>query len=318
MNLNFMGAFLGFFFGNLIWSLLNAIGYCFFGLLLGYQFGSFDFWGLRVLRENGKLKFRFTNFSIYATCNMKAVNRSFRKTAIWEILVWIMGVAVLIPFWEIAKNPVTVEEFVLFGVPFGMGTLYLYQLIRLAHNMVQMFGKGEKSVLWREHQEALNQLDEGVRPMDLQLQYEKRTPITRSDVNYMQFELLKYYSALDAKKYDKLEKYIEEFWQFIPEVWSVMYTPYYYENLFYLCYIVGDVQWAESIMNTIRDVLIADKDVNGRRVYAYYLYYTGKDKRAALQIAREGLQVADAFDCKGLARMEKELLQELIYRIESE
>lgn len=96
-----------------------------------------------------------------------------------------------------------------------------------------------------------------------------------------------------------------------------MDTPYYYETLFYYCCIAGDVQRAESIMSAVRDVLVADKDVNGKRVYAYYLYFSEKDKNIALQTAREGLQAVDAFNCKGIAYMEKDLLQDLIYRIQS-
>lgn len=309
--------FLGILLGYIIWSLQNALGCWIFGLLLGCQFNYFSFWGMMVLKEHGKLKFRFTNFSLVATCGMKKANRTFSKQAAWEILVWVMGLAVLIPFWIMTKKPGTAEEYIKFGIPLGMSALYLFQLIRLIRLMVQMFGKGEKSILWREKQEAMNRLDEGVRPMDLWLQYEKSTPITRSDTRYMQYELLKYYSELDAKKYDQLEKYIREFEQFISDVWNVTDTPYYYETLFYHCCITGDVQRAESIMNLVRDVLIADKDVNGRRVYAYYLYHTGKDKNIALQTAREGLQAVNTFNCKGIAYMEKELLQDLIYRIES-
>lgn len=309
--------FLGIFLGYIIWSLQTALGNWIFGLLLGYQFNFFSFWGMMALKENGKLKFRFTNFSLVATCGMKGVNRTFSKQAAWKILVWVMGLAVLIPFWIMAKKPDTAQEYIKFGIPLGMSGLYLLQLIRLIQLMVQMFGKGEKSIFWREQQNAMNRLDEGVRPMNLRLQYEKSTPITKSDAMYIQYELLKYYSELDAKRYDQLEKYIREFEQFIPDVWNTTNTPYYYETLFYHCCITGDMQRAESIMNLVRDVLIADKDVNGRRVYAYYLYYTGKDKNIALQTAREGLQAVDAFSCKGIAYMEKELLQALIYRIES-
>lgn len=309
--------FIGIFLGTIIWSLQTAIGSWIFGLLLGFQFNFFSFWGMMVLKENGKLKFRFTNFSIEATCGMRGTNRTLSKQAAWDILVWVMGIAVLIPFWIMVKKPVTALEYIKFGIPLGMSALYLYQLKNLIQFMVQIFGKSEKSIVWREKQEAMNQLDEGVRPMNLRLQYEKSTPIKKSDVVYMQYELLKYYSELDAKRYGQLEKYIREFEQFIPAVWNAMDTPYYYETLFYYCCIAGDVQRAESIMSAVRDVLIADKDVNGRRVYAFYLYYTGKDKNIALQTAREGLQAVDAFNCKGIAYMEKELLHNLIYKIES-
>lgn len=323
----FVGIFLGVILGRILWSLVIAVGYLIFGLLLGYRFNLFNFWGMMVLEENGKLKFRFTNFSLTAICGMKGMregDRTFSRQAVYEILVWLMGLAVVmgsvvvVLFLIVAKKPVTAAEYIKIGVPGGMFTSCLFHLIHLIQTMVQVFGKGERSVLWRAHQEAMNRLDEGVRPMDLRLSYEKTPPAIKVDGTYKQYRLLKYYSALDAKKYEQLEKYIREFGRFIPEVWNVMDTPYYYELIFYHCYITGDMQRAESIMTMVRDALIADKDVNGRRVYAYYLYYSGKDKNIALQTAREGLQVADSFYSKGIAQMERELLQELIDKIESE
>ena len=93
---------------------------------------------------------------------------------------------------------------------------------------------------------------------------------------------------------------------------------FYYELLYYYCAIEPDIQKAEQMMKYLGRNLEKDKDINGRRVYAAYLYYTGKDKELALEVAKSGLEVYGKSLDKGLALFERDLINQLIEKIEGE
>ena len=66
--------------------------------------------------------------------------------------------------------------------------------------------------------------------------------------------------------------------------------------------------------------LEAAKDSSGRRIYAYYLYYTNKGRDRALQTAKDGLEnIGHYRNLYGAAAdMERDLLTNLIETIEKE
>ncbi len=81
-----------------------------------------------------------------------------------------------------------------------------------------------------------------------------------------------------------------------------------------------DTVAAQNLMSMIEGELENDKDTNGRRVYAYFLYYTNKGRDRALQVAKEGLEhVEDLRHLVGAAAdMERDLILKLIDTIEKE
>lgn len=98
-------------------------------------------------------------------------------------------------------------------------------------------------------------------------------------------------------------------------MWSETQIPFFYEIVYYYSAIETDVVFVEGFVNHIMNILEHDKSVTGRRVYASYLYYTGKSVEVVKNVIAQGLQVADKHPLSGLGKMERNILNELLRMI---
>lgn len=305
----------GFVFAYFLFLLISSLGSLIFGWMLGYKFLEFSFFGFKIAKQSGHLVFGFTHFDTNTEVSMKLPHHSYGKMAAWEILQAVLVAVFTALCWMfIPKYFQASEEVLLEGkaVCIFLSFFLAWQVLFLIMKLNQMLGKSEKSVFWREKTEALNALNEGRRPRDLNLNYRKTGKISVGDVSYMQYELLKYYKELDAGNYEGLKPYVREFEEFLPNTWSSFNAPYFYELLFYYSFIEQNISLAERYALIAGDIIKQDRDINGKRIYAYYLYYTGKDKELAVKVAKEGMATYMDFDTRGLAYMERDLIQNLL------
>lgn len=297
-----------------VFSVITSIFIFVFGLILGYHFRRFTFWGLMVANENGKLKVCATNFSLTPNVDMDSNAAGYLKSIIYEVLQLVCEGAVVFCLWyfkpDITNKITNMTYIIMIAL---LCILYLFHLYILVKMAVQMYGKGEKSVFWREQQMALEQLTQGIHPKNLTLAYrEPDGNYFGKDILHHQYHFFQYYKALETGDMDEIKRFIPRMENQITDFWNRSQIPFLYEIIYYYCAINKDIVKAEYYMNLVEEVLKRDKDINGRRVYAAYLFYSGKDRSYAMEVAIEGKKVCDKFPHKGQAYMERDIIEKMI------
>lgn len=312
-----IGICVGLSIGYFFYQLLNVLCWLVIGPLQGKHFQYLSFWGMEIIRENGRLNFRITNFSPNPEISFQESAQDFKKKLSGEGCIFVVGVAVLVcsilfvkvkdDFWNCIAN----------GTMVVFGVFLLVHLCMLVKMAVHIYGNGPESVFWRESQRILELLQAGSRPKDLVFKYDEPGQDYFNKAGHQNYNLFRYYKALELGEMDMVSVMVKKMEQAVtPAAWSRWQTPLYYEILYYYSAICRDLPMAEQYADLIMEVMRQDKDINGRRVYAAYLYYTGKDKTFALQTARNGLEVMEQFPIKGQAFMERDLLEKMIQEIE--
>lgn len=310
-----MGMVIGYF----LYQTINAISMLIAGPILGYQFGSFSFFGMEVAKVNEKLQFRFTNFNWIPNTSLHVKANQFGKKIVKEVIPLVVGVVCMIIGYIFLKDrPGEFENGLVLLTLFVMGILYVWHLFLLVVMISQMYGSGLDAEMYRDCQEVIAKLEDGLHPKDITFRCQEPNQDYFSKIAHRQYNLLNYYKELECGNMDVVDLYISKMIAMLPDTWSVDQTPYYYEILYYYSALSKDVVKAETYASVIRDVVERDKDINGRRVYAAYLFHTGKDRKLAMQIAKEGLTVVDKFPLKGQAYMERDLINQLIKEMEEQ
>jgi hypothetical protein len=303
------------FIGYAIGSLIDMVFTFVFGKLLSYRFIQFVFYCFVIKRENGKLKFDIGNIQLGAECCMYKPNSTRKDVILYNVLPCVADIIVLLVLWYIfgmyEVHPILRYSSNIFG-------LYILLKCFSIQIIVKHCTSNEPSdIMWRKARDIINQLAAEVRPKDIEID-EVEIPSGKLgvyDIENLKYYYCLYYYYLDTFDYDKLRPIVELFEDNMPSTHASYYTGYIYEIIFYYAFIEYDIQKAQEYYSAIDTVLTSDKDVNGRRVLAYYLYYTNKGKDKALKVAKEGLAVADKFTYPGLAKLEKDLLERLIIEI---
>lgn len=277
---------IGILLGYFIFTCINAISSLVFGLVLGYQFQSFSFFGVEIVKMNGKLKIRTTNISFAPTTLMIFKKHTYAKRLIWESSQYLSGILVIVVLFLYPNKP---KDYILiyWALLTTFIIIYIWGLFILAKMIRQMYGKSEYAVFWREKNEIMNQLQEGIPPKDLDFTFKPSEAKFEKNIEYMQYELIRYYKALQLDDKEGMKILIHKFENYIPSVWNIIYTLYFYELVFYYAYVERDLLQAQNYANVVMEMMERDQDSNGCRVYAYYLYYTGKNKKLALEIANK-------------------------------
>lgn len=291
-----------------------------FAPMLGYKYASISFFVFMLSRQNGKMKLKSGFLSIVPTVTLEMKSTKYWRKLTLEIftLLTIILVAFLMYF-------VIAPCFGEFGL--GMWRIATYLLcilivinfIALIDMITKMYGNGHKSIIWREKDRVKNLVQEGVRPKSISFKAQElgirhfSTIVTNWD-----YDLMYYYNALDSEDYDRMHALMEKMLSSLPNQWSDWQVPYFYEIIYYFAAVKKDIAKAERYASLIYNIMSADEDVNGKRVYAAYLYYTNKDKKLALKVAKEGMNVAGTFSMPGIAVMEKDLLNKIIEEIQED
>ncbi len=311
---------LGVVLGYIVYSLAGSVANLILGPLMGYRFASISFLGFMLARQNGKLKWKDTNFSIVPTVLLESKVTHRGKKVVLELGTILIGVAMCMC---LLKLVVPYQSVFYAGIwektAWIAGVILVFHLLFFLDLLVKMFGNGRGSVIWREKDRVKNLLHDGVRPRRISFKDEELSiDCFGKDVTHRDYDLFRYYNALDLKDTHKLEELIHKMQACVEGQWNESLVPLFYELIYYHCAVETQPAIAEGYAGYMMQIMKKDEDANGKRVYASYLYYTGKDKNLALRVAKEGLQVAERFQIRGLVGMEKELLSELVQKIEGD
>lgn len=311
-----------------LWSLLAAICTLITGALLGYEFQQLTFLGMNLKKQDGRLSFFASDQeSPSATCLM--ANPKNHKTGckiLWEVLqnvltyllILMIFAALYIGAMQGTIPPEGISELVVFVLFCGMFFFNLLTTIKIIQFVAKSSGDSLDARCYRAYSDVLDQLQNGRRPADLQMEDIDTSSVTETQTYPNQYLLMRYYQALDQGNVTSVAKYIKRFEEINPVAIILSLTPYYYERIFYYAYYARDIGKAEQVMSFIGEHLRHDKDANGLRIYAYYLYYTGKGSKQAMETVLAGLNAVDKLKPLGIAKMERDLLFGLKETIERE
>lgn len=309
------GIILGCIFGYWLYCLAAAIAQLFFGPILGYRFAQASLLGLYVMRTDGKLKFGIGEVSWFPEVLLEAKSMPYWKRVLKEVGPLLFGAALEYLLFLLMPEKGSFDWHICVGTMIGLALFMLIHLCIMIGFLANVCGKGKKAEFWRENDRVLELIRQGIHPRDIAFLDESEDKLFL-DAFRRQYDFIIYYKALETGDLETMGRYIEKMKPCIQMDWSIAQTPMYYEVIYYLAKYEKNIGLTETYVSKVLEVMKKDKDVNGRRVYASYLYYSGKDKNLAMQTAKEGLQAAEKYALKGLAYMERDLLTELIYEME--
>lgn len=125
------------------------------------------------------------------------------------------------------------------------------------------------------------------------------------------YTLLQYFCALEKADRERIRQLIYKMEKALPEKKINFSTCIFGELIFYYSYLEKDPERVERYKKRLPFMIENDMDLNGRRVYAYYLYGKGADTSEILNVIEDGLSVAKDFTSPGNIPMEIDLLLHL-------
>ncbi len=160
-------------------------------------------------------------------------------------------------------------------------------------------------------------LASGKRPSELMIEPldEKRLTTIDSSIT-LNLLNIHFFKALDSDDFQSLARYIFVFENNLENSLSFNAVPMNYELIYYYSAINNNKEQAEKYYTRINTHLVADQDINGRRVLAAYEFYINNNPKKARQYCLEGLASFNNFPLKGQAVMEKALLTKLLSEID--
>ena len=133
--------------------------------------------------------------------------------------------------------------------------------------------------------------------------------------NEYQYILYQYFYALEKGDTERIRQLIYKMEKALPPKATGPLGGVYNELIFYYSWLEKDPEKAERYKKKAPFSLENDMDLNGRRVYAYYLYGRGADTSKIRNVIEEGLSVASEFLIPGNISMETNLLLHLRDRL---
>lgn len=134
-------------------------------------------------------------------------------------------------------------------------------------------------------------------------------------INYQCFSFIKSIWDNDKNAAEEIVRSLEEKlpMDYInkPKEYLMVYTAAYYDLLFYYSAVAYDKDRAMYIYSMVKRQLYSDKDVNGRRVLAYYLFYVGCDIKGTDRCIDEAYEVMHDFKSVTERRYEEMLIERL-------
>lgn len=314
--------FLAVFIGGFSYFTLASVGAFIVGELLGYRFAAFHLWGVHILRENGKIKARFGKFTFFPSVQMfQPKKHSALKKIIYEAAPAYLGiVAIIIAIWKINHMRASDAREILIAVTIVLLCHLVIHAINFIKIIKYIFGNGAEAVLWRENDRINELLAAGVQPKDIEFLLpddgESFGKLTTVNANMrLVYDFRRYYHSLELGRYDECSYYVKKMEESLTGSWLPSNTLHYYEILYFYTAVRKDLSKAETYFAQVDSVLEKDMDINGRRVYAAYLFYSGKDINRAVQVAEEGLKVVEQFPQKGLAYMERDFITKMLFEM---
>ncbi|MFW6016737.1 MAG: M50 family metallopeptidase [bacterium] len=305
---------------------IHEFGHFLFGKILGYKLMSYRFGIFSWNNQNGKMKFSIMiNKGYSGLCAMLPPNKDMSKKI--EALYYSGGIIFNLFFMFLAFiiadffSDFTIINNLLLISAFLSGAMAIINFLPFNSGNNPTDGKIIWSILLKkpfaakllEINKVVSQLTVGIRPSKLKISFsDDKDNIESSDLLII-FYL--YFKAVDEKNEDKILEYVNILENNIDLFPEPALPSLYYELCFQAC-ISKKQEKAKKYYKKAGRFLQKDQDVNGLRVKAYYEYYVNYDKERALSYGNEALAVVDKYPLKGQAKMEEDLVRELIKKIE--
>lgn len=299
---------------SIVYFLVSALLTVLVCVLLGYTIAYFSFAGIMIKYDGDKVNFTLAPIRLFAEVGFIKKDLTVKVKLIAETLV-IVGMTFISFICLYLLNTSFDTSLYLKSFCIGEVVILIFNWFAYIKFLKQALGKGEEHKLWEYDFIVSNKLKSGVRPRDIEpLDIEQlNIEMDVKNVTAKRCMLWNYFHYLDAKEYDKLEKYILEFRKIIGNTFNVMACdmPYAYEIIYYYSMIGKDVGLAEHYYDLVSVNLRNDNDLNGFRVNAGYLIGTNKLLASALELINKGLYLEKKQDGFVISVLERELLSEL-------
>lgn len=316
---SFILIFLAMIIGQFLYFVIADITIFIVGEILGYRFAYLYLWGIKIYRENGKIKLQSAKFLRNPSLLMSPpVNRSDTKKVIYESSPVFFGMLVVIlAFLGAIHIRSHNGRFFILIILFSLSISLIWHAVSTLKIIKNIYGNGPEAVFWRENERVTDLINAGVQPKDIEFYCPEDgesfgSEKTVNNVMHRFYDMIRYYKALELGRFDEASYYVKKMEGILTMQWIPSHTLFYYEIIYFYAAVMKDLLKTESYFLKIDSILEKDMDINGRRVYAAYLFYTGKDRNKAMQVAEEGLKAMEQFPQKGLAYMEKDFILKMI------
>lgn len=301
--------------------IVHELGHVICGVKNNYSFLGFQILGITIFKQNEKLKLRVDGFTnalglaimipnedVQDEDQIKFFKAGYIANSITLIPLFIFFILfpsqrILISISIIMTTIMILSNAIPREISGNFNDGYLVKLYK---------SEGMENELAITIQKLQNELISGRRPADLELQeiaYDE-------NIFAVLINLLMYYKGLDMKDSSLMNSRISLLENRFQNLEKIQKDSIIYELIFYYCYIIGDKLKATKYFVDIENRLEKDMDINARRILAYYYYSARLDLDKAKYYAEQGLEVADKYPIKGIGIMEKQLLNDLLKKIE--
>ncbi|MDE5863144.1 MAG: hypothetical protein K2H34_02235, partial [Lachnospiraceae bacterium] len=266
---------IAFYAAGLGWSFVSSVTSLVAGLLFGGKFGSFRFLWFMWLNENGTVKLKKEKFCPFPVCTMggKTIAESAKGQALWEGLVLLVVVLVGVPCGIWLHSDGARESF-----HWRLGWMIFFFVIWNAldyiRTLFRLFGNSLTARCERANRAVLAQLQEGKRPAELTVPLDEIVELkNNTNFSLKRYVLFQYYRALDLRDEKGMRKAIHNIINGLPQNTTFsLYAGHYAECVFYFSFAEKNKEKAEYYFKRCPCSIEKDRDANGRRIYAYYLY----------------------------------------------
>lgn len=302
---------------------IHEFGHFVFGMMYDYELMSYRIGFFSWSKENGKIKFKVIKNKGYSgLCAMiPKVETSVSKDVLFYaggiLFNLITGLITIVLSVLYTENQYLIVFFNFFGViSIFLGFLNLLPIMS-GNNPSD--GKVIWSLILKKpfakelliNKRLLLELAAGIRPSQIDIPTINNNEI--SGITLQQL-FIAYFKALDTNNLAQMIEYAKILEDNI-NLYPTIALPGLLYELCYLGCITNDLNKAKTYYNRSGSILLKDKDLNGCRVKAYYEYYVNNNLDEALELCKDGLEVADKFPIKGQALMEQDLIKSLIVLI---
>lgn len=304
---------LSFLISFVVYSVVNIIKLM-AGLLTGLAFKSefikITFLCFSIVKENGRLVFRIQNTGMFTLLKMNNSGLSKSKRFIHQCVPTALCMLLLIVSAVIFYRIKSIG-----GISFSIFTILIicciYETIELIKTAAAILGNGPESQVAEYNIELMNKVNDGIRPLYFEMR-DFQPYSHKPDSSYLTYLYFKFCYLLENQRYPELKPIIEVFERNRPEIFNETFTPQAYSILFYYTFVETIPEYAEKAYRYAEKMLLGDRDANGLRIYAFYLYYIKGETQKAYDIASKGMEIWQNMPDKGMGYMEHDLLEYLL------
>ncbi len=305
-----------------IWMALTTVGMMCAGLLMGMRVVLLQFLCFVWEKENGRFCFHTDRPLFMPNIYMKSEEEkpeSFYRA--WSAVGFCFGLMLVLLFCFVLQQCFGGTVFSYYTL-FSMFVLSLVSLfLRIARTFSSRSADPELLMCREKERKVISGIMKGERPGSFGEELAGEVSLqTDSPLSMRRYVLLQYFHALDKIDYDRARELAAEIAGALPEkaVYPRGYAVFFAEVSFSYAYLERDSARARYYFQKSPTDPAKNMGLDGRRIYAYYLYYVEKDREAALEVIRQGLSVAEEYPLKGNIPMERELLLSLQDRIQGQ